>query len=126
MGSRRSIFPLIYIYIIRFTWLLINLRLLKESKPSHLAFLSDWDTGGRNNLKMDHLVCFMPGTMALGAYTDPQGLSSKRAQRDLSIAKALMYTCREMYHRTASGEYELFIGFFVLFDVYLKEYRLSL
>jgi mannosyl-oligosaccharide alpha-1,2-mannosidase len=52
---------------------------------------------------MDHLVCFMPGVMALGAYTDPQGVESPRAQRDLSVAKALMFTCREMYHRTETG-----------------------
>ena len=52
---------------------------------------------------MDHLVCFMPGTMALGAHTDPLGVEGPRAQRDLAIAKALMFTCREMYHRTATG-----------------------
>lgn len=84
--------------------------LLKASKPSGLAFLSDWD-GRHNNLKMDHLVCFMPGTMTLGAYTDPQGLDSPRAQRDLAVAKALMYTCREMYHRTATGIAPEFVTF---------------
>ncbi len=78
-------------------------KLLMTSSPTGLAFLSDWN--GRNNFrKMDHLVCFMPGLLALGAYTNPKGgLSSSRSQRDLAVAKALMYTCREMYHRTASG-----------------------
>lgn len=76
--------------------------LLKAADPSGLAFLSDW-TGRSNIRKMDHLVCFMPGTMALGAYTDPRGLESPRAKRDLAVAKALMYTCREMYHRMKSG-----------------------
>jgi hypothetical protein len=76
--------------------------LLKASSPSGLAYISDWD-GRRNIAKMDHLVCFMPGVMALGAYTDPQGVESPRAQRDLSVAKALMFTCREMYHRTETG-----------------------
>lgn len=76
--------------------------LLKASSPSGLAYISDWD-GRRNIAKMDHLVCFMPGVMTLGAYTDPLGLDSARAQRDLSVAKALMFTCREMYHRTATG-----------------------
>ena len=52
---------------------------------------------------MDHLVCFMPGTLALGAHTDPQGRDSARAQRDLAVAKALMYTCREMYHQMPTG-----------------------
>jgi mannosyl-oligosaccharide alpha-1,2-mannosidase len=78
-------------------------KLLMTSSPSGLAFLSDWN--GRSNFrKMDHLVCFMPGLLALGAYTNPKGgLESSRSQRDLAVAKALMYTCREMYHRTASG-----------------------
>lgn len=43
--------------------------------------------GGRLDTKMDHLVCFMGGLLALGAYTDPQGLNSNRAQRDLKTAK---------------------------------------
>jgi hypothetical protein len=77
-------------------------KLLLASDVSGLAFLSDWN-GRHNNRKMDHLVCFMPGTLALGAYTDPKGLNSARAQRDLAVAKALMYTCYQMYHRMASG-----------------------
>lgn len=77
-------------------------KLLMASDPSGLAFLSDWN-GRRNARKMDHLVCFMPGLLALGAVTDPKGRDSPRAKRDMAVAKALMYTCREMYHRTASG-----------------------
>ena len=84
--------------------------LLKASSPSGLAYISDWD-GRRNIAKMDHLVCFMPGVMALGAYTDPLGLDSARAQRDLSVAKALMFTCREMYHRTETGISPEFVNF---------------
>lgn len=77
-------------------------HLLQISEPSHLAFFADWN-GHSNARKMDHLVCFMPGLLALGAHTDPQGSDSPRAQRDLAVAKALMYTCREMYHRMESG-----------------------
>lgn len=84
--------------------------LLKASSKTGLAFLSDWN-GARNDLKMDHLVCFMPGIMTLGAYTDPSGLDSERAQRDLNVAKALMFTCREMYHRTKSGIAPEFVRF---------------
>ena len=76
--------------------------LLMSSTPSGLAFFSDWN-GHSNYRKMDHLVCFVPGMLALGAYTDPNGIESDRAQRDLKVAKALMYTCREMYHRTQTG-----------------------
>lgn len=77
-------------------------KLLMASSPSGLAFLSDWN-GQTNFRKMDHLVCFMPGLLTLGAYTNPEGLESKRSQRDIRVAKALMYTCREMYHRMATG-----------------------
>jgi mannosyl-oligosaccharide alpha-1,2-mannosidase len=77
-------------------------KLLLASDVTGLAFLADWN-GRHNNRKMDHLVCFMPGALALGAYTDPNGLESDRAKRDLAVAKALMYTCYQMYHRMASG-----------------------
>ena len=70
--------------------------LLKASTPSGLAFLSDW-TGSATKRKMDHLVCFMPGILTLGAHTDPQGKDSLRAKRDLALAKALMFTCYQMY-----------------------------
>jgi len=43
-------------------------KLLLASDKTGLAFLSDWN-GRTNHRKMDHLVCFMPGTLALGAYT---------------------------------------------------------
>ena len=69
--------------------------LLQASDPSGLAFLGDWN-GHSITRKMDHLVCFMPGTMALGAMNDPLGVDSDRAKRDLAVAKALMFTCREM------------------------------
>jgi len=55
------------------------------------------------NPSMDHLVCFMGGLLALGAYTDPNGLDSARAQRDLRTGKALTYTCYQMYASTATG-----------------------
>ena len=77
-------------------------KLLQTSSPSGLAYIADWN-GHALEHKMDHLVCFMPGTMALGAYTDPLGLESPRAQRDLAIAKALMYTCYQMYNKMETG-----------------------
>jgi len=53
--------------------------------------------------KMDHLVCFMAGNLALGAYTNPDGLNSARAIRDLELGKALAYTCYQMYAHHKSG-----------------------
>eukprot|EP00586_Coscinodiscus_wailesii_P008937 CAMPEP_0172524404 /NCGR_PEP_ID=MMETSP1066-20121228/294170_1 /TAXON_ID=671091 /ORGANISM="Coscinodiscus wailesii, Strain CCMP2513" /LENGTH=177 /DNA_ID=CAMNT_0013307529 /DNA_START=134 /DNA_END=667 /DNA_ORIENTATION=+ len=52
---------------------------------------------------MEHLVCFMGGLLALGAYTDPNGMDSDRAKRDLGTAKDLAYTCYQMYARTKTG-----------------------
>jgi hypothetical protein len=78
-------------------------KLLLTSSKTGLSFFSDWN-GHSNFRKMDHLVCFVPGMLALGAYTDPNGgLSSSRAQRDLKVAKALMYTCYQMYSRQSTG-----------------------
>ena len=79
--------------------------LLKQSTPSGYSFLADY-TGHLHLLKMDHLVCFMPGLLALGAYTDPKGgpdSENPRAKRDLNVAKALMHTCYQMYHRQPTG-----------------------
>ena len=76
--------------------------LLQASHPSKLAYIADWD-GSRLNHKMDHLVCFMGGSLALGAFTDPDGRASPRAVRDLEIARALTYTCYQMYERAATG-----------------------
>eukprot|EP00533_Pseudo-nitzschia_delicatissima_P010188 CAMPEP_0116091478 /NCGR_PEP_ID=MMETSP0327-20121206/7527_1 /TAXON_ID=44447 /ORGANISM="Pseudo-nitzschia delicatissima, Strain B596" /LENGTH=564 /DNA_ID=CAMNT_0003582833 /DNA_START=217 /DNA_END=1911 /DNA_ORIENTATION=+ len=77
-------------------------HLLTVSTPSELVFIAD-QVNGEMNYKMDHLVCFMGGLLALGAYTDPQGLHSERAQRDLKTAKALTYTCYQMYARMPTG-----------------------
>jgi mannosyl-oligosaccharide alpha-1,2-mannosidase len=77
-------------------------ELLAVSDPDGLVFVADL-TGRAQHRKMDHLVCFLPGLLALGAHTDPTGKNSQRARRDLAVAKSLMYTCREMYHRQVSG-----------------------
>jgi hypothetical protein len=88
-------------------------QLLQKSSPSGLSYIADKYGGTRLDHKMDHLVCFMGGSLALSAYTDPLGLESPRAQRDLKTAKAIAYTCYQMYARTKSGlapEYYQFEG----------------
>lgn len=76
--------------------------LLASSEPGGLVFVADWN-GRTQHRKMDHLVCFLPGLLALGAHTDPLGPESNRAKRDMAVAKSLMFTCREMYHQQRSG-----------------------
>ena len=61
-------------------------KLLQVSTPSGLVFIADLNNG-KLNTKMDHLVCFMGGLLVLGAYTDPLGLESERAQRDIKTGK---------------------------------------
>eukprot|EP00904_Undaria_pinnatifida_P011230 jgi/Undpi1/7237/HiC_scaffold_22.g09710.m1 len=73
--------------------------LLKKSDPSGLTYVSDWN-GRSNAAKMDHLVCFLAGTLALGAQTTDD---EERAERDMKTAKALAYTCYQMYARQKTG-----------------------
>lgn len=77
-------------------------ELLQLSSPSGLVYIAD-KNNGHLDTKMDHLVCFMGGLLALGAYTDPLGLESERGQRDLKTGKALTYTCYQMYARMPTG-----------------------
>jgi Glycosyl hydrolase family 47 len=85
-------------------------ELLQKSTPSGLWFIADKNNDVLDH-KMDHLVCFMGGLLALGAYTDPLGLESDRAQRDLTTAKALTYTCYQMYARMKTGISAEFVQF---------------
>jgi mannosyl-oligosaccharide alpha-1,2-mannosidase len=78
-------------------------QLLQKSEPNGLSYIADRYGSSRLDKKMDHLVCFMGGSLALSAYTDPLGLDSPRAQRDLKAAKAITYTCYQYYARTKSG-----------------------
>jgi len=77
-------------------------QLLFTSRPDGLTYIAD-KNGNNINHKMDHLACFMAGSLALGAYTHPDGLHSPNAQRDLKTGKALAYTCYQMYARMKTG-----------------------
>lgn len=70
-------------------------HLLKKSSPNGLTYIAERSNGHVGN-EMSHLTCFMGGALALGAYTDPEGLDSPRAERDLRTAKALAYTCYQV------------------------------
>jgi len=85
-------------------------ELVQVSSPSGFVFLAD-KNNGKLDTKMDHLACFMGGLLALGAYTDPTGLDSARAQRDLKTAKALTYTCYQTYAQMGTGIAPEFVQF---------------
>lgn len=51
---------------------------------------------GRFSAKMDHLVCFLPGTLALGVY---HGLPASH----MELARELMETCYQMNRQMETG-----------------------
>lgn len=73
----------------------IQKNLLKKSSPLGLTFVGEL-SHGRFSPKMDHLVCFLPGTLALGAHN---GLPAEH----MELAKQLMETCYQMYAQMETG-----------------------
>ncbi|KAL8856996.1 MAG: hypothetical protein Q9178_006401 [Gyalolechia marmorata] len=90
----------------------VRKHLITYSKKSHFTILAERPNGLKSDLqpKMDHLVCFMPGTIALGAtggktLTEAKeaGKWGKKEQSDLNLAIELTKTCWGMYKTTATG-----------------------
>lgn len=90
----------------------VKKHLVGKSEPNGLTFIGELDNGinGELSPKMDHLVCFYGGLLALGA---TQGKSLKEAKKsddwnevkeaDFKLAEELTYSCYRMYHDTESG-----------------------
>uniref|UniRef100_A0A5B7A9F7 alpha-1,2-Mannosidase n=1 Tax=Davidia involucrata TaxID=16924 RepID=A0A5B7A9F7_DAVIN len=86
--------------------------LVRKSVPNGLVFVGELPYGpkGAFSPKMDHLVCFLPGTLALGA---TKGITKEKAMKDnlltfedlenLKLAEELAKTCFEMYSVTSTG-----------------------
>lgn len=76
----------------------IRKHLLRYTTKSGLAFVGSYSTWASKsfNAEMDHLTCFLPGTLALGVL---HGLDKTH----LEIAANLTATCYEMYRQTATG-----------------------
>uniref|UniRef100_A0A8C1NEL3 alpha-1,2-Mannosidase n=1 Tax=Cyprinus carpio TaxID=7962 RepID=A0A8C1NEL3_CYPCA len=73
----------------------VRKNLLRQTSPSKLTFVGEL-SNGRLNPKMDHLVCFLPGTLALGAHN---GLPADH----MELALQLMETCHQMYAQMETG-----------------------
>ncbi|XP_023098867.2 endoplasmic reticulum mannosyl-oligosaccharide 1,2-alpha-mannosidase-like isoform X1 [Felis catus] len=73
----------------------IKRHLLRRSEPRKLTFVGEL-AHGRFSAKMDHLVCFLPGTLALGAH---HGLPADH----MELARALMDTCYQMNRQMETG-----------------------
>ncbi|KAK8088165.1 glycoside hydrolase [Apiospora hydei] len=90
----------------------IKAHLVTETKHSRLRFVAELPSGvgGPLSPKMDHLVCFLPGTIALGA-TQGRTLHEARLspewtehhEEDMKLAAELMKTCWGMYAVTETG-----------------------
>jgi len=91
----------------------IQKHMITTTKHSNLQFVAELPRGIGSVLspKMDHLVCFLPGSIALGA-TD--GLTVAEARRkpeywntdkdeQMQLARELMKTCWGMYAVTETG-----------------------
>ncbi|KAI0998537.1 Mannosyl-oligosaccharide 1,2-alpha-mannosidase [Podosphaera aphanis] len=90
----------------------VRKHLITYSKPSKITVLGERPNGLEEELspKMDHLVCFMPGTIALGATggiseSEARKLPSwtKRNDEEMQLARELMQTCWAMYKVTPTG-----------------------
>lgn len=73
----------------------VQKHLLRRSEPRKLTFVGEL-AHGRFSAKMDHLVCFLPGTLALGVH---HGLPAEH----LELARALMETCYQMNRQMETG-----------------------
>ena len=90
----------------------VRKHLITYTTNSHFTIIGERPAGLSRELspKMDHLVCFMPGSIALGA---TGGLSEKEAKKlptwtqrdeaDMQLARELMQTCWGMYKAMATG-----------------------
>ena len=90
----------------------VRKHLITYSKTSHLTVLAERPNGLSGKLfpKMDHLVCFMPGTIALGAtggLREAEAKNSanwgKKQEEEMNLARELTKTCWGMYKITATG-----------------------
>ncbi|KLJ10937.1 mannosyl-oligosaccharide alpha-1,2-mannosidase [Blastomyces silverae] len=90
----------------------IQKHMVTTTKFSNMHFVAELPSGigGKLSPKMDHLVCFLPGTIALGV---TGGLTvseakkihgwSDKQQKQMNLAKELMKTCWGMYKVTNTG-----------------------
>ncbi|KAI8910149.1 mannosidase I [Gorgonomyces haynaldii] len=89
----------------------IRRHLLGISQPHGFLFVGERPNGLGDifSTKMDHLVCFLPGTLALAATrgkrvtTKDRHKLSKQDLRDLELAEELARSCYEMYRQTPTG-----------------------
>ncbi|XP_035523851.1 endoplasmic reticulum mannosyl-oligosaccharide 1,2-alpha-mannosidase [Morone saxatilis] len=73
----------------------VKKHLVRQTGPGRLTFVGEL-SHNRFNPKMDHLVCFLPGTLALGAHNGLPG-------DHMDLAVELTETCHQMYKQMETG-----------------------
>ncbi|KAK5900554.1 hypothetical protein CgunFtcFv8_025505 [Champsocephalus gunnari] len=73
----------------------VKKHLVRQTGSGRLTFVGEL-SHTRFNPKMDHLVCFLPGTLALGAHNGLPG-------DHMDLAVQLMETCHQMYKQMETG-----------------------
>ncbi|KAH9883736.1 amino acid permease [Xylariomycetidae sp. FL2044] len=90
----------------------VRKHLVTYTEPSGFTIIGERPNGLDGDLspKMDHLVCFMPGTIALGATgglteaeAKTQSTWTAAKEADMQLARELMQTCWGMYKWMATG-----------------------
>lgn len=87
-------------------------HLVAKSSPSGYTYIGEKPFGLKGSLdpKMDHLVCFIGGLLAMGA-TEGHSIQEARKmamwdgkrEEDWQLAQEITHTCYQMYHQTPSG-----------------------
>ncbi|KAF9157035.1 mannosyl-oligosaccharide alpha-1,2-mannosidase [Linnemannia schmuckeri] len=90
----------------------VKKHLLGRTIPNHLLFVGEISKYNPKNLspKMDHLVCFLGGTLALGSTSGhsldpsfPRSHFSPLQESDFKMGEELTESCYEMYRQTETG-----------------------
>jgi hypothetical protein len=83
----------------------VNEKLVKFTRPNNLTFVGEL-LGDSFSPKMDHLVCFLPGNLALGAMFLNKTTSTypkKHVDELMDLARRLTETCYQIYAQMATG-----------------------
>ncbi|KAK9793227.1 hypothetical protein WJX73_006594 [Symbiochloris irregularis] len=97
--------------------------LLFETSPNRLKYIANFDHGYVAH-RFEHLACFIPAMLALGAKEG--AVNGSKAERYLSLAKDLTYTCWQMYDRHATGLAPEFVHWaWSMFEAFEKHCRVA-
>eukprot|EP01118_Nematostelium_gracile_P009339 TRINITY_DN3135_c0_g1_i2.p1 TRINITY_DN3135_c0_g1~~TRINITY_DN3135_c0_g1_i2.p1 ORF type:complete len:553 (-),score=112.58 TRINITY_DN3135_c0_g1_i2:19-1677(-) len=71
-------------------------RLIAKSHPSGMTFIAEYNINRGILPEMDHLACYVPGMLALGA-------EGEHREQHLNLAIQLMDTCYKLYEDQVTG-----------------------